>query len=56
MLLFLNPLLGPNILLSALFSDTLDLLCSSGMRNQVSHLYETISMYEKYGVTGVSVS
>jgi uncharacterized membrane protein len=34
-------LLGPNILLSALFSDTLNLSSSLNVRDQVSHPYKT---------------
>jgi hypothetical protein len=34
-------LLGPNILLSALFSNTLSLCSSLSVRDQVSHPYKT---------------
>jgi hypothetical protein len=36
-----SPLLGPNILLRTLFSNTLSLCSSLSVRDQVSHLYKT---------------
>jgi hypothetical protein len=36
-----SSLCGPNILLSSLFSNTLNLLSSLNVRNQVSHPYRT---------------
>jgi hypothetical protein len=36
-----SSLLGPNILLSTLFSNTLSLCSSLSVRNQVSHPYKT---------------
>jgi len=36
-----SSLLGPNILLSTLFSNTVSLCCSLSMRDQVSHPYRT---------------
>jgi hypothetical protein len=36
-----SSLLGPNILLSTLFSNTLNLCSSLGVRVQVSHTYKT---------------
>jgi hypothetical protein len=37
----LPPLPGPNILLSTLFSDTLNMCPSLGVRDEVSHPYKT---------------
>jgi hypothetical protein len=36
-----SSLLGPNVLLSTLFSNTLSLCCSLNVRDQVSHPYKT---------------
>jgi hypothetical protein len=36
-----SSLLGPNIFLSTLFSNTLSLCCSLRVRDQVSHPYKT---------------
>jgi hypothetical protein len=35
-------LLGPNILLSTLFSDTLNLFSSFSVSDEVSHLWKTV--------------
>jgi hypothetical protein len=37
-----SPLLGPNILLNTLFSNTLSLRCSLNVSDQLSHPYKTI--------------
>jgi hypothetical protein len=37
--------LGPNILLSTLFSNTPSLCCSLSVRDQVSHPYKTVALY-----------
>ena len=49
--LFTSSLLGPNILLSTLFSNTLSLRFSLNVRDQVSHPYETalLSYCNVYG-------
>jgi hypothetical protein len=36
-----SSLLGPNILLRTLFSNTLSLCCSHNVRDEVSHTYKT---------------
>jgi hypothetical protein len=43
-----SSLLGPNIPLSALFSNTLNLRSSLNVREQVSHLYKTSSIMVLY--------
>jgi hypothetical protein len=40
-----SSLLGPNILLSTLFSNTLSLCSSLSVRDQVSHPYKTTGKY-----------
>ena len=39
--LFTSSLLGPNILLNTIFSNTLSFLCSLNVSDQVSHLHKT---------------
>jgi hypothetical protein len=43
-----SSLLGPNIFLSTLFSNTLSLCCTLSVRGQVSHPYKTISLLGFY--------
>jgi hypothetical protein len=45
---FTSPLLGPNILLNTIFSNTLGFLYSLNVSDQVSHPYKTTGKLKFY--------